>query len=124
MNIVFSPGELKDLLATTLRENLELRQELLRKDAKFLQVQVDQINSNLRRRPSRHGHDGGDMSSLLEEAAVVEKDLKVRLAKAEIELIEKNNLSREANARMAVLEEKCEFLERENEFLRETHQVN
>lgn len=64
------------------------------------------------------------MNSLLEEAAAVEKDLKVRLAKTEIELIEKTNVSREAATRMAVLEEKCEYLERENEFLKDTHQVN
>lgn len=118
---------MQDLLADAIRENFELKQELLKKDAKFLELQLDQINNNLRRRSSQNNTAAPskyDLHQILEEASAVEKDLKVRLAKTEIDLIERTNILLEAGARMTMLEDKCERLEAENVFLRKTHDVN
>ncbi|CAL8070520.1 unnamed protein product [Orchesella dallaii] len=111
----------KMMIETTTRENLELRSELLKKEDKFLSIQLEELDKNQRKKPSRSTHSKDEIVHAFEQAENVEKSLRTKLAKAEIELVEKSNMLRDATSKMGMLERKCSNLQREVDVMSKSH---
>jgi len=125
--------EVRDVLSVSIHENLDLREELLKRDDKFLLIQqdgLDRLNCKRHSKPRLMcGHE--QKSDELEEFAfdceekTDEKDeqkLKVKLSKLEIEVEEKSNLLKDVLNKLMVLERTCSRLKEENSALKTSHQ--
>ncbi|ODN04139.1 Coiled-coil domain-containing protein 77 [Orchesella cincta] len=113
----------KAMLESLTRENLDLRSELLKKEDKFLTIQMDELDKSHRKKPSRPSNSKQDIAQAFEQAEYVEKSLKARLAKAEIDLIEKSNILRDATSKMLVLERRCSHLQEEMDVMKKSHKT-
>ncbi|CAL8070509.1 unnamed protein product [Orchesella dallaii] len=111
----------KMIIETTTRENLELRSELRKKEDKFLSMQLEELDKNQRKKPSRSTHSKDEIVHAFEQAENAEKSSRTKLAKEEIELVQKSNMLRDATSKIRMLERKCSNLQREMDAMSKSH---
>ncbi|CAL8071796.1 unnamed protein product [Orchesella dallaii] len=113
----------KEMVEALTRENLELRSELIKKDDKFLEMQMNVVELNVAKKPSQTTHYKQDIEQAIDQSDSGEKLLQTRLAKAEINLIEKSNTLRDVTSKMLVLERKYSQLKEEMEVMTKSHKT-